>query len=106
MTEKLQKIRNALYQINATNISLYMIGMKKRDDKIVEDTNACIAEVIRMMDEAIDGDDHEQDEYSHCSMCGCKIDDPTYSQATVNGKEYCGEYNSGCKYKAVAQSCK
>ena len=33
-------IRGSLYDVNRINLSLYMIALKKRDDKIVYDTNA------------------------------------------------------------------
>jgi len=53
--DKLEKIRNDLYRINAVNISLYMVGMKKRDDKIVYGTNECIAYVLENIDKLLDG---------------------------------------------------
>ncbi len=51
--EKLQHIRHMLYQVNAVNISLYMIGMKKRDDKLVADTNECLSEILKQLDALI-----------------------------------------------------
>ncbi|WP_461366669.1 hypothetical protein [Candidatus Darwinibacter acetoxidans] len=51
--EKLQHIRGMLYQVNAVNISLYMIGMKKRDDKLVADTNECLGEILKQLDALI-----------------------------------------------------
>jgi hypothetical protein len=51
--EKLQHIRGMLYQVNAVNISLYMIGMKKRDDKLVADTNECLSEILKQLDALI-----------------------------------------------------
>ena len=53
MKEELQHIRDELYQVNAVNISLYMIGLKKRDDKLVADTNECLGEIIKQLDELI-----------------------------------------------------
>lgn len=52
----LKEIRNALYGVNATNVGLYMIGLKKRDDKIVYDTNKCLAEILSWLDEHIDAE--------------------------------------------------
>jgi hypothetical protein len=51
--EKLQHIRDLLYQVNAVNISLYMIGLKKRDDKLVADTNECLGEILKQLDTLI-----------------------------------------------------
>jgi hypothetical protein len=48
MKEKLQHIRDMLYQVNAVNIS-----MKKRDDKLVADTNECLGEILKQLDELI-----------------------------------------------------
>lgn len=53
MKEKLQHIRDMLYQVNAVNISLYMIGMKKRDDRLVADTNECLSEILKQLDTLI-----------------------------------------------------
>lgn len=53
MKEKLQHIRDMLYQVNAVNISMYMLGMKKRDDKLVADTNECLGEILEQLDTLI-----------------------------------------------------
>lgn len=53
MKNKLQHIRDMLYQVNAVNISMYMLGMKKRDDKLVADTNECLGEILKQLDELI-----------------------------------------------------
>lgn len=53
MKKKLQHIRDMLYQVNAVNISLYMIGMKKRDDRLVADTNECLSEILKQLDTLI-----------------------------------------------------
>ena len=64
----LQEIRDALYSVNATNVSLYMIAMKRRDDKIIIDTNQCLGEILKWIDELIEkggnndtGTDHSTD---------------------------------------------
>ena len=53
MKKKLQHIRDMLYQVNAVNVSLYMIGMRKRDDKLVADTNECLGEILKQLDTLI-----------------------------------------------------
>jgi len=52
--KSLQEIRDALYGVNAVNISLHMIGLRKRDDKTVYDTNECLAEILSWLDEHLD----------------------------------------------------
>jgi len=50
----LQEIRDALYNVNAVNVSLHMIAMKRRDDKIVHDTNECLGEILKWIDELLE----------------------------------------------------
>ena len=50
----LQEIRDALYSVNATNVSLYMIAMKRRDDEIISNTNQCLGEILKWIDELIE----------------------------------------------------
>lgn len=52
----LQEIRDALYSVNSVNISLHMIAMKRREDKIVYDTNACLGEILKWIDELIESE--------------------------------------------------
>ena len=55
MKEELKKIRSNLYGVNAINVSLHMIALKERDDKIVFDTNACLGEIIKQIDALLAG---------------------------------------------------
>ncbi len=52
----LKEIRGALYGVNSVNVSLRMIGLNERDDKIVYDTNKCLAEILAWLDEHIDAE--------------------------------------------------
>jgi len=56
MIEKLKEIRGKLYAVNSQNISMEMIAMKNRDDKVVYDTNESIGHIIEELDKLIEGE--------------------------------------------------
>ena len=53
LKQKLTDIRGHLYAVNSLNVSLRMIELNKRDDKTVYNTNECLGEILKDLDEVL-----------------------------------------------------